>query len=327
MKNKLLIVGTVIGIFALTGCAGNTSLKDGEEIVASIDGKEFTAEQLYEKMIKQSGSNTLVGMIDEYILNKEYETDEDAKTYAESNIESYKSSYESYGQDFEQALKDAGYANEDEFKDSLILEYKKKLVAESYVKDQITDDEIESYYNDKIFGDIEAKHILITPEHNDDMTDEETEEAEKKAKEKAEDIIKKLNDGEDFEKLAKKYSDDKGTASKGGKLTVTYGDVVDEFWDATNKLEDGKYTKSPVKSEYGYHIIYRESQKDKPKLSEVKEDVIDKIVDEKLEEDTTLQNKAMVAIRKEYKLNIKDKDIKKAYNQTVEGIEKSSSNN
>lgn len=314
-------------VFALSGCASNTSLKDGEEIVASINGKEFTAEELYEQMVKQSGSSTLTNMIDEYILNKEYETDEDAKTYAESNIESYKSSYESYGQDFEQALKDAGYANEDEFKESLILEYKKKLVAESYVKEQITEDEIESYYNDNVYGDIEAKHILITPEHNDDMTDEETEEAEKKAKEEAENIIKKLKDGEDFEKLAKEYSDDSGTASKGGKLTVTYGDVVDEFWDATYKLKDGKYTTSPVKSEYGYHIIYRESQKEKPKLSEVKEDVIEKLVDEKLESDTTLQNKAMVAKRKEYKLEIKDKTIKKTYNQTVESIEKSSSEN
>lgn len=326
MKNKLLIVGTVVVSLALTGCAGKTTLKNGEEVVASIDGKDFTAEQLYEKMVAQNGSNTLVNMIDEYILNKEYETDDDAKTYADSNIESYKSSYESYGQDFEQALKDAGYANEDEFKESLILDYKKKLVTEAYVKDQITEDEIESYYNDNVYGDIEAKHILITPEHNDNMTDDEIKEAENKAKEEAEELIKKIKNGEDFEKLAKEYSDDKGTASKGGKLTVTYGDVVDEFWDATYKLEDGKYTTEPVKSEYGYHIIFRDSQKAKPKLSEVKEDVIEKIVDKKIDADTSLQNKAMVAKRKEYKLEINDKNMKKSYNKTVENIEKSSNN-
>lgn len=330
MKDKILVLGVAFGVMALivTGCTTKTSLKDGEEIVATIDGKEFTAEQLYEQMISQTGSNTLVSMIDEYILNKEYETDEDAKTYAESNIESYKSSYKSYGQDFDQALKDAGYKNEDAFKESLILEYKKKLVAEAYVKDQISDEEINDYYDSSVFGDIEAKHILITPEHKDDMTEEETEEAEKKAKEEAEKIIKEIKDGGDFEKLAKKYSDDSGTKDKGGKLTVTYGDVVDEFWDATNKLEDGKYTTEPVKSEYGYHIIYRESQKAKPKLSEVKEDIIQKLVDKKLEEDTTLVNKAMVEKRKEYKLDIKDKNIKKSYNQTVETIknQKSTSN-
>lgn len=325
MKNKLFAtIGAICVLTLLSGC-GNTSLKDGEEVVASIDGKKYTAEELYEKMVSQAGSTVLINMIDEYILNKEYETDEDAETYAESSIESYRSSYESYGQDFNEVLENAGYKNEDAFKEELILEYKKKLVAESYVKEEITDDEIESYYNDSIYGDIEAKHILISPETDDDMTDEEKEAAEKKAKEEAEKLIKKLDKGEDFEKLAKKYSDDEGTKENGGALTVTYGDVVDEFWDATYKLKDGKYTSEPVKSEYGYHIIYRESAKDKPKLSEVKEDIIDSLVEEKLEKDSTLQDKAMVAIRKEYKLNIKDKTIKKAYNKTVESVEKSSS--
>jgi len=327
MKNKLLVLGTVMFVFALTGCASDTSLKDGKEVVASIDGKKFTAEELYEEMIAKTRDNVLISMIDEYILNKEFKTDEDAETYAESNYESMKSSYESYGQNFEDVLKNAGYENADAYKETLILEYKKTLAAENYVKDQITEDEIESYYNNKIYGDIEAKHILIAPENNEDMTDEEIEEAEKKAKEKAEKLIKELKDGADFEELAKKHSDDEGTASNGGALTVTYGDVVDEFWDATYELKDGKYTTKPVKSEYGYHIIYRESSKDKPKLSEVKEDIIDKIVEEKLAEDTTIQDKAMVALRKEYDLDIKDKDINKAYNQTVENIEKSSSKN
>jgi len=324
MKNKLLVLGMVAAIFTLTGCASDTSLKDGKEVVASIDGKKFTAEDLYEEMINQAGDDVLLSMIDEFILNKEFKTDEDAETYAESNFESMKSSYESYGQNFDEVLKNAGFEDADAYKETLILEYKKKLAAENYVKDQVTEDEIESYYNNNVYGDIEAKHILITPENDEDMTDEEIEKAEKEAKKEAEKLIKELKDGADFEKLAKKYSDDEGTASNGGALTVTYGDVVDEFWDATYKLKDGKYTTEPVKSEYGYHIIYRESAKDKPKLSEVKEDVIDKIVEEKLAEDTTLQDKAMVALRKEYDLDIKDKDINKAYNRTVEKIENSS---
>lgn len=327
MKNKILVLGITLGLgILLTGCAGKTTLKNGEDVVASIEGKNFTAEQLYEELIKKTGSNVLINMVDEYILNKEYETDEDAKTYAESTIESYKSQYESYGQDFNQALKDAGFKNENEFKDSLILDYKKKLVAEAYVKENLSDEEINNYYDNEVFGDIEAKHILITPKHNDDMTEEETKKEEEKAKKEAESIIKKLNDGEDFEKLAEEYSDDKGTKEKGGKLTVSYGDVVDEFWEATNKLKDGKYSKEPVKSEYGYHIIYRDSQKIKPKLSKVKEDIIEKLIAQKLEKDSSLVNKAMVEKRKEYDLNIKDKNVKKSYNQTVENIEKSAAN-
>lgn len=324
MKKTLLTLGVCVLVLGLTGCGSAPTLKNGEEVVASVKGKKISAEDLYEKLKAQGGQVTLVNMIDEFIVNKEIETDEDAKTYAESQIESYKSSYKSYGQDFNEALTSAGYKDEEEFKDALIVEYKKKMVTENYIKANLKDSEIEKYYEDNIYGDIEAKHILISPDTTDDMSDEEKAEAEKKAKEEAEKIIKKLDEGEDFEKLAKEYSDDKGTASKGGKLTVTYGEVVDEFWDATNKLKDKKYTKEPVKSEYGYHVIYRISQKEKPKLNEVKDDVIDKLVEEKKENDESLQTEAMVELREKYKMNIKDSDIEKNYNNSIkESLSKS----
>ena len=317
VKKTLLTLGICILGFALVGCGNAPTLKDGKKVVASVKGKKISTEDLYEKLKTQGGMATLVNMIDEFIANKEVETDEDAKTYAESQIESYKSSYKSYGQDFEEALKSAGYKDEDALKDALIIEYKKKTITENYVKGQLTDAEIEKYYEDKIFGDIEAKHILISVDADEDATDEEKAEAEKKAKEKAEKLIKKLNKGEDFEKLAKDNSDDKGTASKGGKLNVKYGEVVDEFWEGCTKLKDKTYTKEPVKSEYGYHIIYRESQKEKPKLNAVKDDIIDKLVEEKMEEDKQLQEKAMIEIRKKYKMDINDSSIKEAYNNSV----------
>ncbi len=315
--NKKLLIAGVFGItLLLTGC-GTPTLKNGEEVVASVDGQDFTANDLYEELKNQGGSTVLVNMIDTFIVNKEIETDDDAETYADSQYESYQSSYESNGQNFEDVLTSAGYKDADDFKDALIVEYKKQKITENYVKANLTDAEIQSYYDDNIFGDIEGAHILISPETDDDMTDEEIEEAEEKAKKEAEDIIKKLDDGEDFEDLAKEYSDDEGTASNGGKLTITYGEVVDEFWDAASKLEDGKYTEEPVKSDYGYHIIYRESQKDKPKLNEVEDDVIDKLVDQKLEEDTTLQTEALVDLREKYNFKINDSDINKSYNNSI----------
>ena len=301
----------------LTGCGKIATLKNGEKVVAKMDGKSITAEDLYDELKKQGGAITLTNMIDSFVVNKEIKTDDDARSYADSQLSSYKKSYQSYGQDFDAALKSAGYENEDEFKDELILEYKKKVATENYVKDELTDDEIQKYYDDNIYGDIEARHILISPNTKDDMSDEEKEEAEKKAKKEAEDIIKKLDDGEDFAKLAKEYSDDEGTASKGGKLTVTYGSVVDEFWDGVNKLKDGEYSKEPVKSEYGYHIIYRIKQKAKPKLKDVKDDVIDKLVEEKISNDSTLQTKALVALRKKYNLDISDDELKKSYDNSV----------
>lgn len=317
MNKKKIFALVLVATLMLTGCGKIATLKNGEEVVAKMDGKSITAEDLYDELKKQGGAVTLTNMIDAFVVNKEIKTDDDAKSYADSQLSSYKKSYQSYGQDFNAALTAAGYADEDEFKDELILEYKKNVVTENYVKDELTDDEIQKYYDDNIYGDIEARHILISPNTKDDMTDDEKEEAEKKAKKEAEDIIKKLNDGEDFAELAKKYSDDEGTASKGGKLTVTYGSVVDEFWDAASKLKDGEYSKEPVKSEYGYHIIYRIKQKAKPKLDDVKDDVIDKLTQEKINNDSTLQTKALVALRKKYNLEISDDELKKSYDNSV----------
>ena len=314
MNKKLLIGFSAILLF--TGC-GSATLKNGEKIVAKMDGKKITAESLYEELKTQGGAATLTNMIDEYIVNKEVKTDEDAKTYAENQIKQYKESYENYGMNFAEALVNAGYSSEEAFKDVLILDYKKKEITEDFVKDTITDDEINEYYKENIYGDIEAKHILISPNTKDGMSDEEKTKAEEKAKKEAEDIIKKLDKGEKFEKLAKKYSDDEGTASNGGKLTVTYGAVVNEFWEGTVSLKDGEYSKEPVKSEYGYHIIYRIKQKDKPKLSKVKSDIIDKIVEDKTANDKTLQTKALVELRKKYNLKISDSKLKKSYNSSV----------
>ena len=107
-----------------------------------------------------------------------------------------------------------------------------------------------------------VRHILIKPDTDTDASDEDQEKAEEKAKKEAENIIKKLDKGEKFEDLAKKYSDDEGTKEDGGLLeNFSKDSVVTEFWDASYKLKDGEYTKEPVKSEYGYHVILRVSQK------------------------------------------------------------------
>ena len=317
MKKKKIFALLLVSTMMLTGCGKIATLKNGEEVVAKLNGKSITAEQLYDELKSQGGASVLTNMIDEYIVNKEVKTDDDAKSYADSQLNSYKQSYKSYGQDFSAALKSAGYSGEDDFKDALITEYKKQVVTENYVKDELTDSEIEKYYDDNIFGDIEARHILISPNTKDDMSDEEKEEAEKKAKKEAENIIKKLDKGEKFADLAKEYSDDEGTASKGGKLTVTYGSVVDEFWEGCTELKDGEYSKEPVKSEYGYHIIYRIKQKEKPSLDKVKDDVIDDLTQEKISSDTTLQTKALVALRKKYDLDIADDELKKSYDDSV----------
>ena len=317
MKKKVLIT-SLCALLLLTGCGQKAKLKDGKEVVAEIEGKTITAEDLYDELRSQGGSTVLINMIDEFIANKEIETDESATEYANNQLSTLKAQYEQSGMDFEEALTSAGYKSENDFKEVLILDYKKNKVVENYLSDELTDDEINEYYENEVFGEMTVKHILITPETNDDMTDEEKEEAENKAKETAEEVIKKLDEGAKFDDLVEEYSDDEGSKDNNGLIeNFTKDGVVSEFWEASLKLKDKEYSKEPVKSEYGYHVIYRVSQKDKPKLKDVKDDIKEKLVEEKLNTDTELATKTWVEIRKKYKLDIKDDDIKNAYNDSI----------
>ena len=317
MKNKkLTLLGvTMCSVLLLTtGCGEVAKLKDGKEVVGKIKGYTVTAEDLYAELKEQGGSRVFVNMIDDYIANKEIKSNEDAEDYANSQIEAYKSQYEQQGQDFNEVLVSSGYKNEQQFRDELILSYKKDKVVENYLKDELTDDEIQNYYDENIFGDMTVRHILIKPDTETDASDEDQEQAEEKAKKEAENIIKKLDKGEKFEDLAKEYSDDEGTKEDGGLLeNFSKDSVVTEFWDASVKLKDGEYTKEPVKSEYGYHVILRVSQKAKPKLKEVKDTIEETLVANKLSADTTLKTTTWVNIRKKYNLNIEDSEIKDGY--------------
>lgn len=317
MKNKkLTLLGvTMCSVLLLTtGCGEVAKLKDGKEVVGKIKGYTVTAEDLYAELKEQGGSRVFVNMIDDYIANKEIKSNEDAEDFANSQIEAYKSQYEQQGQDFNEVLVSSGYKNEQQFRDELILSYKKDKVVENYLKDELTDDEIQNYYDENIFGDMTVRHILIKPDTETDASDEDQEKAEEKAKKEAENIIKKLDKGEKFEDLAKEYSDDEGTKEDGGLLeNFSKDSVVTEFWDASVKLKDGEYTKEPVKSEYGYHVILRVSQKAKPKLKEVKDTIEETLVANKLSADTTLKTTTWVNIRKKYNLNIEDSEIKDGY--------------
>jgi len=113
------------------------------------------------------------------------------------------------------------------------------------------------YVNDKRVarGQIETEHIMIVA--NDEMSKEDQE----KAKVKINEIYELLKEGQNFEDLAKKYSDDKQSAVKGGLLPMfgagSRQRMVPEFEEAAFALKnDGDYSE-PIKTAYGWHIIKR----------------------------------------------------------------------
>ena len=269
-------------------------------------------------------------MIDKDILEKDYPTDKEEKEEVKKQIDEIKSYVNNDEAQFKSLIQQYfGVNSEKELEESLKLEYKRTTAVKDYISKNVKDNEIEDYYNNNITGQIKASHILISIDAKEDATDEEKKEAEEKALKKAKSIIKKLDKGEKFSSLAKKYSTDEGTASKGGDLGYfQLNEMVSEFSNAVKELKKDEYTKEPVKTEYGYHIILKTGEKDKKKLKEVKEEIIEKIRDQKMQNDPTLLYKTLIEIRKDKKIKWNDSELKKAYEDYMDGlIEKASTSN
>ncbi len=134
-----------------------------------------------------------------------------------------------------------------------------------------------------------------------------------KALEKAKELIKKLDEGASFEELAKENSSD-SSASDGGNIGYfNRGKTVAEFEDASVKLKVGEYTKEPVKTQFGYHIILKTDQKEKPAFDEVKDSIKDTLVSEKISNTENIYVYAMEWLREKNDLKIYDAELKIKY--------------
>lgn len=328
LKTTLLCVGVAIVGFGIGFISNNPKtipvLKNGEEVVAKIDGKEFTANDLYNKFKEEDTSTVLLNLIDSYIAEVEVDNDEEANEYAKSYLSNIKAQYELYGYDFEEALTEAGYKDEEAFIKDIADDHLLTLAAEKYIKEnEITEEEINSYYETDVTGEMHVRYILVTPETTDDMTDEQKAEAEATALAEANEVISKLKNGEDFAELASKHSDDASTSSQGGLFDgFVKSDVVEEFWNAAVALEDGKYTTTPVESSYGYFVILRISQDEKPAVEDVKDEILENLLTTKASEDEDYVAKAWIKLRKNYNFEIIDSEIEKKYESLVDSFEK-----
>jgi peptidyl-prolyl cis-trans isomerase C len=155
---------------------------------------------------------------------------------------------------------------------------KQSVLANAYVQDymkshKVSDDELKAEY-DKIKAGItgseyKARHILVATEAE------------------ANDIIAKLKkDPGSFEKLAMEKSLDTGSKARGGDLGwFDLSRMVPEFGAAVAKLEKGKFSETPVKTQYGYHVILLEDSKpiQAPSFDEVKPSLAQQLQQQKLQ--------------------------------------------
>ena len=289
--------------------------KDGKQVVATLKGKKFTADDLYLELKNQGGTSALVNMIDEYIISKEVKYTKENEEYIQDVVDYWEGYVKENGMTLADLFKQSGLAIEtkEEFFDYVKKNYMASLAVEKFVGDQASEKDLKAYYNDNFSNELTVRHILIS---TDDDADEALETAKKLIKELDGTDKKKLENK--FIELAKKNSDDVGSYDNGGLVEeVTKKSVVSEFFEAADALKDGEYTKEPVKSAYGYHIIYKVSSKPLEKYEKIKDKVKSAYAQEILNSDSTLQITKWDELRKSYKINIVDSIIKEEYNSTM----------
>ncbi len=190
----------------------------------------------------------------------------------------------------------------DEFKKRLEFLRERALHNEYFkdaIVDKISDDEVRARYDKEIAAippqvEVRARHILV------------------KTKEEADAIIKKLEGGAKFEDLAKESSTD-GSAANGGDLGYfSEGQMVPEFEKAALALKPGEYTKEPVQTQFGFHVIQLEDRRTKqpPSFDEVKDQIRSIVMRERYVE-------TVKKLRNGMKIDYKDPAIDKAMKEAA----------
>ncbi len=144
------------------------------------------------------------------------------------------------------------------------------LIENTLENSPVTDDEIKAIYDEQYAGktkqEFKARHILV------------------KTEDEAKALIKQLDGGADFAQLAKEKSTGP-SSSAGGDLGWFEKDMmVKPFAEAVASMSNGTYSSSPVKTQFGWHIILREDAKDlgAVELAQVKDDITSSLRTQKL---------------------------------------------
>jgi peptidyl-prolyl cis-trans isomerase D len=217
------------------------------KLQALVSGSAGVGEsEIHDEFVKQ---NTKV-KFDYAVLKQEdikkglHPTDEELKAYYQSHLASYANSIPE--------KRKVKYALIDTAK------------LESGV--QVTQDDLRNYYDQhredyRLPEQVKVSHILIkTPLPGPDGKVDEKGVAE--AQHRADDLLKQLKSGANFEELAKKYSEDTGSAKQGGSLGwIGKGQTVPEFEKTAFSLPKGQMS-GVVKSSYGFHIIRVDDKQD-----------------------------------------------------------------
>jgi len=250
------------------------------------------------------GFDYLMNEIDSIILNEKYPTlTEKEEEQANEEAKNAITRYEAQGYTEEQFLLGNGFYDYNDFLNYIKVQIKGNKYIYDFLESKLEEGAVKKYYdeNKELVETYDTEHILVR------ITDDVK---EKDALATANEIIKKLDEGKTFEDIVNEYGDkiiheELGFYGKDANLEQSY---IDEMI----ALEDGAYSKTPVKTSYGYHIVHRLGT---ATFEDLRGTIIEKLSEDLLAKDPKIIYKALIDLRKESNLEIFDQDLKKEYDE------------
>lgn len=287
MKKWMIAATAAASILALSAC--NNDKSDNSEVIVETSAGNITQGELYEAMKDRLGEEVLRELVYEKVLSEKFEvTDEEVS----ERVEELK---QQLGPQFEMALMQSGFKNEEQLTQTLRISMLQEKAAKEDI--ELTDEEVQEYY-DQMKPEIKASHILVE--------DEAT----------AKEVKQKLDEGADFAELAKEYSTDPGSAQNGGDLDwFGAGMMVPEFEEAAYSLEVNEISE-PVQSTHGFHIIKVTDKKEKEPLEDIRGEVEEELMNSKLQQESV--DAAVKKILDKANVEVKDSSLKNTFEEKEE---------
>lgn len=267
-KMAFMIILALSSFFVLNGCN-----KEPEGLVAKVDGEEITEEgfntefESFKGLYEMQLGKDAMSQIEEDGRTREEALKEDILEKMIMDIiiekESKKMDISVSQEELDEKIGEYVDATGGEREFEVYLE--ESNLTEEFFKENLRKELLASKHKDRLIGDIEiteeeAKEyfennkedlILIRVSHILVKTEEEGQE-----------VLDRINNGEDFAKVAEETSVDKQSSESGGDLGyLTKGDRVAEFEEAAFSLEPGEISEI-IKTEVGYHVIKAEDKRE-----------------------------------------------------------------